>query len=85
MSVSDPAYHRGVRYLLDHQMQDGSWRVRRRSILTQVPFDSGFPHGVDQWISPAATNWSTIALAHASKAERGVVRSTTNSGMKNHP
>ena len=76
MAVRDPAYRRGVQYLLDHQMKDGSWWVRTRSIPTQTPFDSGFPHGVDQWISAAATNWSTIALAHASKDDV-VIRRTT--------
>ena len=60
-------------------MKDGSWWVRTRSVPTQTPFDSGFPHGVDQWISTPATNWSTIALADAAKYERGTDRATTAS------
>jgi len=81
MSVRDPVYQRGIRYLLNQQMSDGSWRVKTRSIPTQVPFDSGFPHGVDQWISAAATNWSTIALAEAAKHNREVFK-TVNGAVQ---
>jgi hypothetical protein len=56
------AYKRGVRYLLDTQLADGTWWVRTRSLPTQNYFESGFPHGVDQFISAAATNWATQAL-----------------------
>jgi hypothetical protein len=84
MAVRDPVYQRGVHYLLDHQMKDGSWWVKTRSMPGQTPFDSGFPHGADQWISVTATNWSTIALAHAAKYERDAPR-TTNSGSVNRP
>ena len=28
-------------------------------------FESGFPHGHDQWISAAATNWAAMALVAA--------------------
>lgn len=31
----------------------------------QLYFESGFPHGQDQWISAAATNWAAMALAPA--------------------
>jgi hypothetical protein len=31
----------------------------------QPYFDSGFPHGFDQWISAAGTSWATIALSLA--------------------
>jgi hypothetical protein len=31
----------------------------------QPYFDNGFPHGVDQWISAAATSWATMALTLA--------------------
>jgi ankyrin repeat protein len=56
------AYRRGVRYLLDTQLADGTWWVRSRSLPTQNYFESGFPHGADQFISAAATNWATQAL-----------------------
>jgi hypothetical protein len=51
-----------VRYLLHTQLADGSWLVRTRSHATQSYFESGFPHGEDQFISAAATNWATQAL-----------------------
>lgn len=62
---TDPVYERGVRFLLNTQLEDGSWYVRTRAIPVQPYFDSGFPHGVDQFISTAATNWATMALAFA--------------------
>ena len=61
----DEVYRRGVRFLLDTQLDDGSWYVRTRAIPVQPYFDSGFPHGPDQFISAAATNWATMALAGA--------------------
>ena len=65
ITVADAAYRRGVSYLLSTQLADGSWFVRSRAIPIQPFFDSGFPHGRDQFISAAATNWATIALSMA--------------------
>jgi N-acyl-D-amino-acid deacylase len=65
LPVSDVAYQKGVRYLLNTQQEDGSWFIRSRSMALQPYFDSGFPHGFDQWISAAGTNWATIALSLA--------------------
>ncbi|HET9267757.1 MAG TPA: ankyrin repeat domain-containing protein, partial [Vicinamibacterales bacterium] len=61
----DATYRKGARFLLDTQLEDGSWYVRTRAIPVQPYFDSEFPHGLDQFISAAATNWATIALAGA--------------------
>ena len=61
----DAAYRRGVQFLLDTQLADGSWFVKSRSHPTQIYFESGFPHGVNQYISAAATNWATQALVLA--------------------
>jgi len=66
MSVTSKTYRRGVQFLLKTQYADGSWRVLTRSPRTQVYFESGFPHGVNQFISAAGTNWATQALALAS-------------------
>ena len=63
----DAAYRKGVRFLLESQLDDGSWYVRTRAIPVQPYFDSEFPHGPDQFISAAATNWATIALAGAAQ------------------
>jgi ankyrin repeat protein len=70
VSTDDAAYRRGVEFLLRTQATDGSWFVRSRSHPTQIYFESGFPYGVDQYISTAATNWATLALIHAAPADR---------------
>jgi N-acyl-D-amino-acid deacylase len=59
---SDPAYRRGVEFLLRTQQADGSWHVATRSKPIQVYFESGFPHGKDQFVSTAATCWGVMAL-----------------------
>lgn len=68
LPVSDAAYQRGVRFLLSTQQEDGSWFVKSRAMAFQPYFDAGFPHGFDQWISAAGTNWATMALSLASPA-----------------
>jgi ankyrin repeat protein len=65
ITVTDAAYRRGITSLLNTQLADGSWFVRSRAIPIQPFFDSGFPHGRDQFISAAATNWATMALTTA--------------------
>src|SRR6185295_11673436 len=64
----DAAYRRGVQFLLSTQLVDGSWFVRTRSHPTQIYFESGFPHGANQYISAAATNWATLALLRGQTA-----------------
>ncbi|MDQ2950004.1 MAG: terpene cyclase/mutase family protein, partial [Acidobacteriota bacterium] len=61
--AKDPAYRRGVAYLLQTQLADGSWRVASRAPKFQPYFQSGFPHDHDQWISSAATAWASMALS----------------------
>ena len=62
INVRDAAYQRGIQYLLNAQLADGSWYVRTRASAIQPYFDSDFPHGPDQFISTAATNWAAMAL-----------------------
>jgi N-acyl-D-amino-acid deacylase len=62
LTPSSESYRRGVTFLLDSQQQDGSWHVVSRSKPFQKHFESGFPHGKDQFISTSATGWATIAL-----------------------
>jgi len=38
--------------------------VRSRGFGFQPYFETGFPHGRDQFISAAATSWAVMALAH---------------------
>lgn len=59
----EPALRRGVEFLLRTQLVDGSWLVRSRAVPIQAYFESGFPHGGDQWISAAGTAWAVRALA----------------------
>jgi mono/diheme cytochrome c family protein len=62
LSTTDAAYQRGVEFLLRTQFEDGSWWVKSRTWPFQPHFDSGFPHGKDQWISAGGTAWAAMAL-----------------------
>src|SRR5437667_9864718 len=65
LSASDPAYERGIKFLLRTQQEDGSWYVKTRALGFQPYFDASFPHGYDQWMSAAGASWATMALALA--------------------
>ena len=65
MSPDHETYRKGVSNLLQTQLSDGTWLVRTRSYPVQPYFESGFPHGPDQWISAAATSWATLSLTLA--------------------
>lgn len=67
---SHRSIQRGLRFLSDAQLEDGSWQVRTRSTPIQPYIESGFPHGNDQWISIAASNWATQAFALALQARK---------------
>ncbi|MDP7017494.1 MAG: prenyltransferase/squalene oxidase repeat-containing protein [Pirellulaceae bacterium] len=58
-----PAVRRGVQFLLDTQLEDGSWHVVSRAKPFQKYFESGFPHSKDQFISIAGSGWATLALS----------------------
>ncbi|MBL8227126.1 MAG: ankyrin repeat domain-containing protein [Bryobacterales bacterium] len=62
---SSATYRRGVSFLILSRKDDGSWHVRTRAAGFQPYFESGFPHGHDQWISQSGTAWAVIALSHA--------------------
>ncbi len=68
LPVSDAAYQRGVRYLLNTQAEDGSWYVKTRALAHQPYFDGGFPYGVDQFSSTAGSAWATMALTLAAQS-----------------
>jgi squalene cyclase len=63
MKTTDEVYERGAAFLLKTQLADGSWFVKSRVETFQPYFESGFPHGHDQWISAAGTSWAITALA----------------------
>jgi hypothetical protein len=52
--------------------------VKRRALPIQPYFESGFPHGHDQFISAAATNWATTALALATPKSGAANRECRN-------
>lgn len=56
------AVKRGIEYLRDTRLEDGSWFVQTRSRPIQKYFESGFPHEKSQFISAAATAWAEWAL-----------------------
>ncbi len=62
LATNAPAYRRGLSYLLAQQRDDGTWYVKSRSKAFQPYFESGFPHGKDQFISITASAWATSAL-----------------------
>ena len=57
------ALQKGTAFLLRTQGEDGSWHVKSRAVKIQPYFESGFPHGHDQWISQAGTAWASMALS----------------------
>ncbi len=63
---------KGFEYLLATQLEDGTWQVTTRAKPVQEYFESGFPHGKDQFISVAATAWSTLALLQALPSSESV-------------
>ena len=63
LATTNDAYRRGLSYLLSKQLADGSWRVETRSKPIQSYFESGYPHGTNQFISISAASWATTALA----------------------
>jgi ankyrin repeat protein len=68
LPTNDPAYGRGVAYLLRTQDEDGSWYVNKRAIQANNYFDTGFPHGQSQYASYNGTAWAAMALGLAAKA-----------------
>lgn len=62
VSCDHRSWRRGLAYLLETQEPDGSWHVVSRAKPIQEYFESGFPHGRDQFISAFATGWAAEAL-----------------------
>jgi ankyrin repeat protein len=62
VDTASAVYQKGIKFLLDSQLADGSWLVKSRARGTQHFVDSGFPHGTNQFISAAGTAWATSAL-----------------------
>lgn len=69
VSVDAPVWRRGIKYLLKHQKPDGSWLVETRQVspapISPPYFETGYPHGKNQFISASAASWAIMALSHA--------------------
>jgi hypothetical protein len=69
LPASADAIRHGVRFLLDTQQPDGSWLVPTRlhspAQISPPFFDSGFPHGRDQYASFSASAWAAMGLLEA--------------------
>ena len=67
--VTDPAWQKGLKFLVSTQARDGIWRVRTRMVspATVSPpyFSTGFPYGKDEFLSYAGSVWAVIALMSA--------------------
>ncbi|MFN3153621.1 c-type cytochrome domain-containing protein [Bremerella sp.] len=59
----DATLQAGLRFLLDSQLEDGSWHVKKRAPFVQPHFETSFPHEKDQFISAVATAWSVYAMS----------------------
>jgi ankyrin repeat protein len=64
--ITDPAFRKGIGFLLSAQAADGTWHVRTRMISPAVVsppyFTTGFPYKKDEYLSYAASAWATLAL-----------------------
>ena len=66
LSITDPAWRRGIAYLLDTQAPDGSWHVASRlhppAPVSPPYFETGHPYGHDQFISTLGECLAVMAL-----------------------
>lgn len=78
LHVGDPACQRGLRFLLESQHSDGSWRVASRlhppAPVSPDYFETGFPYEKHQFISVMGTCWAANALMQALPAAAGPPR-----------
>ena len=73
--TSDPAWQRGLEFLLRTQEPDGSWHVASRlnSLPVSPPYmETGYPYGHDQFLSIEGASFAIMALALCLGPARGV-------------
>jgi N-acyl-D-amino-acid deacylase len=70
LTIDNEQLQRGFKFLLDAQLDDGSWHVKTRAKPFQTYYESGFPHDKDQFISIAASSWATLALVLSLRESR---------------
>jgi hypothetical protein len=64
VQVESASYRKGVQFLLKNQYRDGSWLVQARAFPVQPHIDSGYPFGLNQWISAAGASWASMSIAY---------------------
>jgi ankyrin repeat protein len=90
LPVTDPAWQRGIDYLLRTQAPDGSWHVPSRlhppAPVSPPYFETGHPYGHDQFISTMGESWAVTALARAlppaAKAVAPVLKEAEPTGIE---
>ncbi len=69
VAITDPAWRRGIEWLVRTQAADGSWHVASRlhppAPVSPPYFETGYPYGHDQFISAMGGSFAVIALAEA--------------------
>jgi ankyrin repeat protein len=69
VAITDPAWRRGIDYLLSTQAPDGSWHVASRlhppAPVSPPYFETGHPYAHDQFISAMGESLAVMALATA--------------------
>jgi Squalene-hopene cyclase C-terminal domain/Ankyrin repeat len=60
--TKDPVYEKGVQWLLQNQLSDGSWFAPTRAVPVQPHTFESFPNGWHQFISDSASSWAAMAL-----------------------
>src|SRR5213078_1638871 len=72
--TANPAWQRGLDFLLRTQAADGSWHVVSRlkppAPVSPDYFETGYPYAHDQFISAMGASWSIMALTRALPANK---------------
>ncbi|MBK5290411.1 MAG: ankyrin repeat domain-containing protein [Acidobacteriia bacterium] len=79
VEANQAAFDRGIAYLLKTQKSDGSWhvvsRIHDNAPISPPYFETGFPHGKDQFNSMSGTCWAIRALAQTLPASNATALS----------
>jgi hypothetical protein len=88
VQASNPAWRRGLEFLLKTQLPDGSWHVGSRlepSLPLSPPYvDTGYPYGHDQFISIESASWAIMALSYALGPTRAMVGPVLRDGEQSN-
>jgi N-acyl-D-amino-acid deacylase len=85
LNPKDPAFTKGIDFLLKSQAADGSWHVATRMVspahVSPPYFETGFPYGKDQFLSTMATAVAASALLEALPVTQRVGAPALDLGM----